>query len=76
MRLTESLHDSLYALSAEDRSTLWTSAKIADKYIIGSATFDADGNLFDEGYFTMNYPAVELRGIKRNISFRSRAAGY
>jgi len=54
MRLTESLHDSLYALNAEDGSIVWTSTITIDAYITASANFADNGDLFVESYFEMN----------------------
>jgi outer membrane protein assembly factor BamB len=54
MRLTESNHDSLYALNADDGSRIWTANITVDSYITASVSFASNGDLFIESYFKMN----------------------
>lgn len=53
VRYTESLADTLYALSADDGSKVWTADVTVDPYITASATFASNGDLFIERYFKM-----------------------
>jgi outer membrane protein assembly factor BamB len=53
VRYTESLHDTLYAFSADDGSKIWTANVTVCPYITASATFASNGDLFIEGYFNM-----------------------
>jgi outer membrane protein assembly factor BamB len=54
MRLTESYHDSLYALNADDGSRIWTANITVDPYITASVSFASNGDLFIESSFKMN----------------------
>jgi len=53
VRYTESLHDTLYAFSADDGSKIWTAEVTVCPYITASACFASNGDLFIEGYFNM-----------------------
>jgi outer membrane protein assembly factor BamB len=53
VRYTESLHDTLYALSVSDGSKIWTADVTVAPYITASASFADNGDLLIEGYFKM-----------------------
>ena len=63
VRYTESMHDTLYAFSADDGSKIWTSDITVNPYITASATFADNGDLFIESYFKMcriNYQTGQM----------------
>jgi outer membrane protein assembly factor BamB len=63
VRFTESLHDSIYAFSADDGSKVWTADVTVCPYITASTTFASNGDLLIEGYFQM-YRIDHLTGHK------------